>query len=484
MIRSLKCSLGFAVVMAMACVVLPSGAQTPQTDSAVREAVRRQARTLELNQKLDEARRAVDRKDYTAAAKLYESCNELCISIGSGVDAQTKDTVQGLSAVRVVLAEDAQSARNYAEADTQIKAAIRVDPQNEALKQMKAKNDQMIAAQKGRVPSPETVEFARDIQTNKVAAATLIQDGRLLWEMGRMAEAEAKLRAALELDPDNQGATYYLKIIKESRYQRAAQSRDLDARTALSEVEEAWERPKKGLQLPQPNPYARSNVVHTGYGRQRIYQKLDSIRVNEVKYEGMELGEVIKSLNEEAFKRDPAREGVNFLIMPSTVQPINQNGQYDQTTGQMNQNQMMMMQQQPVLGPDGTPMPIMPTTPTETEEEDLAVAVKIKLSPGMRNVTLRQALDAIVKTATKIPITYSVDDSAVIISVRQRETVPLYTRTFKVDPTAFMQGLQGIMNVSFGSYSGGGGGGYGGGGGGYGGGGGGYGGAGGYGGGR
>jgi tetratricopeptide (TPR) repeat protein len=480
MIRSLKCSLGFAVVMAMACVVLPSGAQTSQTDSAVREAVRRQARTLELRQKLEEAQRAVDRRDYPAAAKLYEGCNELCIGIGSGVEEETKATVLGLTSVRVELAQQAQSARNYSEADTQIKAALRVDPQNEALKQMKAKNDMMIAAQKGRVPSPEVVEFAHDIQTNKVAAATLIQDGRLLWEMGRMPEAEAKLRAAIQLDPDNQGAYYYLKVIKESRYQRAAQSRDLDARTALSEVEEAWERPAPRpamrLQLPQPNPYARSNVVNTGTGRQRIYQKLDSIRVNEVKYEGMELGEVIKSLNEEALKRDPAREGVNFLIMPSTVQPVAQNGQFDPTTGQMNQNRLMMMQQQPVLGPDGTPMPIMPTPQADTEEEDLAVAVKIKLSPGMRNVTLRQALDAIMKTATKIPITYSVDDSAVIISVRQSETVPLYTRTFKVDPNAFQQGLQGIMNVSFGSYSGGGGGGggYGGGGGGYGGGGGGY----------
>lgn len=471
MIRSLKCSLGFAVVMAMACVILPSGAQTTQTDSAVREAVRRQAKTLELRQKLEEAQRAVDRKDYSAAAKLYEGCNELCIGIGSGVEEETKATVLGLTSVRVELAQQAQSVRNYPEADIQIKAALRVDPQSEALKQMKAKNDMMIAGQKGTVPSPEVVEFAHDIQTNKVAAATLIQDGRLLWEMGRMTEAEAKLRAAIQLDPDNQAATYYIKVIKESRYQRASQSRDLDARTALSEVEEAWERPTprpvSRLQLPQEaNPYARSNLVHTGTGRQLIYQKLDSIRINEAKYEGMELGEVIKSLNEEALKRDPARQGVNFIIMPSTVQPVAQNGQYDPTTGmQMNQNQLMM-QQQPVLGPDGTPMPVMPTPQADTEEEDLAVAVKIKLSPGLRNITLRQALDAIMKTATKIPITYSVDDSAVIISVRQRETVPLYTRTFKVDPNSFVQGMQGIMNVSFGSSGGnnGGNGGYGGGG--------------------
>jgi tetratricopeptide (TPR) repeat protein len=34
---------------------------------------------------------------------------------------------------------------------------------------------------------------------------------RLLYEMGRIPEAEAELNRAVELDPENQAAFYYLK---------------------------------------------------------------------------------------------------------------------------------------------------------------------------------------------------------------------------------------------------------------------------------
>src|SRR5262245_13758736 len=41
--------------------------------------------------------------------------------------------------------------------------------------------------------------------------------------------------------------------------------------------------------LPVPNPYARTNVVNTGRGRKSINLKLDLIRLDEVKYDGLGL---------------------------------------------------------------------------------------------------------------------------------------------------------------------------------------------------
>ena len=68
---------------------------------------------------------------------------------------------------------------------------------------------------------------------------------------------------------------------------------------------------------------AGTNLVYTGQGRQVIYHKLDRIRLNEVKYDGLELSEVIRNLSDETRKRDPDKTGINFLILadPSTPAP-------------------------------------------------------------------------------------------------------------------------------------------------------------------
>jgi bla regulator protein BlaR1 len=47
--------------------------------------------------------------------------------------------------------------------------------------------------------------------------AQLVQDGKLLYQLGKMDEAELKLQEALAQDPSNQAAQYYLNLIKQSR---------------------------------------------------------------------------------------------------------------------------------------------------------------------------------------------------------------------------------------------------------------------------
>ena len=83
--------------------------------------------------------------------------------------------------------------------------------------------------------------------------------------------------------------------------------------------------------------------------------------------------------------------------------------------------------------------------------------------PPLRDVTLRQALDALVKVADR-PIKYSVEEYAIVFSLRAPESPALHTRFFRIDPNTFMQGIQGVSSFSFGQGQGGGGGGGGGGG--------------------
>ncbi|MDW7980057.1 MAG: hypothetical protein RMH97_05775 [Verrucomicrobiales bacterium] len=400
------------------------------TDRAVREAVRRQARTVELRQKIEEAQRAEQRNDLATAAKLYEACYELIGSIGAGVEAETKTVVSRLVAVRVELAKQASKRRDYPEADAQLRAALRVDPKNETVLALKRENDRLLAETEALRPNREVVDAMPVVQSNRLAAARLVQDGRLLWEMGQLDEAEAKLREAIKLDPANTTASYYLNLVQESRFTRAARAHDSDARKYMVEVEQAWERPAKHLQLPVPNPYARTNLVHTGQGRQKIISKLNRIRLgqppNEIKYDGLELAEVLRDLAAEIKRRDPEGEGINFLIMREHAAPV-----VVDTTAVGG-----------YAGEGGAPAAQQMVAAAPAEEIDLTT-VRIRIFPPLSNVRAADVLDAITKTADQ-PIKYSIEDYAVVFSAKRPEPEPLYIRTYRVDPNTFVQGLESV----------------------------------------
>jgi beta-lactamase regulating signal transducer with metallopeptidase domain len=92
----------------------------------------------------------------------------------------------------------------------------------------------------------------------------LVQDGRLLYEMGKLEEADEKLKDALKADPDNKAA------------------------------------------------------VRTSDARRDIVAKLGQIRFDRVFYDRLPLDELVRRLTEETKKRDPQGTGINFVINPNS----------------------------------------------------------------------------------------------------------------------------------------------------------------------
>jgi len=70
-------------------VVAASEAQTPPQETAINEAVYRQANRITLRQKLADARASQERRALPTAAKLYDDAWELVQKIGSGVERRT-----------------------------------------------------------------------------------------------------------------------------------------------------------------------------------------------------------------------------------------------------------------------------------------------------------------------------------------------------------------------------------------------------------
>ena len=259
-------------------------AQNSPTEEAVKEAVKRQADTITLRNKLVEARNVEGRGDVVQAAKLYQEAEALVDQIGSGIDAEKAQTLAGLTATRLTLARQAQSRGDLYEADTQVNQVLKADPQNAPALAFQKGNEQMEEALKGKLPSTQVVEQVPIIANEKTEAGTLVQDGKLLYEMGKLEEADAKLSEALKLDPDNAGAYYYLNIIKQAKYGRTAMQHTVDTQTRITDVEKQWVLPTTHNLPAIANPYARNTLIYTGPGRQAIVDKLDRIRLDNVTY--------------------------------------------------------------------------------------------------------------------------------------------------------------------------------------------------------
>jgi len=426
----------FAVLVATVAGGMAQPAPDPAA-AAAQEAVYRQATVVQLRQKLGEAKAAEARKDLAGAARLYEDAWALVQRIGSGIPEETEQTVQGLTRVRLTLAREAHRRGDLKEADVQVTRVLKVNPNDQEALRFKQANDAALTAQYPRTPHEETLQRVPEVQREKTEAAKLVRDGVLLWELGKLDEAEAKLNQALRLDPENRAAPYYLDLVKDARYRQAARHREAQAKSALVEVEQAWETKATREKLPVPNPYARTNLVHVGRGRQAIISKLDRIRLESVSYDGLPLEEVIRNLYEEARRRDPDKRGINFIINPIPEQ--------SSTAGLLGQP----FAAAPLIDPT-TGLPMAPAA-QPAEQVDVG-QISIRLVPPLNDVRLADVLDAIVRVAER-PIKYSIEEYAVVFSLRGQEPLRLETRVFKVDPNTFYQGLESVEGTQFGAFA-------------------------------
>lgn len=452
MTKAVSLSLGFLVLVASASAL---SAQTSSTDMAVNQAVLNQANTIVLRQKLADAKSAAARGDLNTAAQDYDQAYGLVQQIGSGIDAETAQTMSGLVSTRMQLARQAQGNGDLREADIQVKRVLTVDPKNQAAIAFKKKNDQMLWAMRGKMPDVATLEQIPAIVTNKVDAATLVQDGKVLYEAGKLEDAAAKFNAALKLDPDNRGASYYMALTKQAMYARASRAHDVVSADRMVEVEKAWEQPKPDTRLPSPNPYATTNLVYTGAGRQAIISKLDRIRLDNVGFDSLPLSEVVRNLSEQTKLRDPEKKGINFLINPNGDTTIATTGPGTGTAGGFGGQPGVAPGAQGFGNPGAvqidpaTGLPVNQAAAAGGNEPVDINTVVIKINPPLTDIRLADVLDAICEVADH-PIKYSIEDYAIVFSAKGAETPMLYSRHFRVDPNTFYQGLQSVSALSFG----------------------------------
>src|SRR2546423_11915551 len=118
----------------------PQDAAAAAAQSASEEAVRRQERMIRLRSTLQDAQALRQKGDLVAASHKFDEAYELVQSVGVGIEPEKKETIEGLDAVRLELARQAQSRGELSEADVQVTRVLRVDPKNEEAQKLKVDN--------------------------------------------------------------------------------------------------------------------------------------------------------------------------------------------------------------------------------------------------------------------------------------------------------------------------------------------------------
>ncbi|MDB4691248.1 hypothetical protein OAH23_12605, partial [Verrucomicrobia bacterium] len=409
-------------VSAVCSVTAQSVDQLSNREKAIREEA-----VIALRIKLEQAEssrnEAKARDELLKTALLYEEAVNHLNKVGpiAAVEAERQRTVEGMAEIRLKLADKFQKAQKFYEADQEAVRILKLDPSNEGALQFKAANDKLILRYTGRQPSRDAITKIPAVREQQIQASTMIQDARLFLELNKLEEAEAKLNEAKKLDPESNAVWYYLSLLNQKKFQRETRKREITSQEKMIEVANYWDPGLNKNELPISNSYASTNLVHTGLGRQKIISKMDRIILDEVVFDGLPLSEVVQFLYDEARERDAEEEGINFVIsnhMDTGVQASPFPGGMDPLTGL----------------PSIAPLP--------TEPVDL-YSVGITITPPLRNVKLSQVVELVTNVA-ETPIKFSILDYAVIFTKKTEETEPLFTRTYKVDPDVFIQGMEGV----------------------------------------
>lgn len=159
--------------------------------------------------------------------------------------------------------------------------------------------------------------------------------------------------------------------------------------------------PTESTAAPSAAPVDRPSdgqphVVWPGPGREVIARRLQEIQLDQVEFKEAPLSEVIQALAKWSREADREKRGLNFILNP-------------QATGAN------------------------------------LFAVPITLHLG--KVRLVDVLDAITKAAP-VPVQYTVEEYAVVFFQRTSEKEKLFTRTYKVDPKTFVEGLDQVVGTS------------------------------------
>ena len=123
----------------------------------------------------------------------------------------------GLVYSRLQQAYNLQDENRFKEAEIEASKALKFDPDNSKIAKFRRFNADIERAHVGMIPSQNLSDQIQSFRDERAKIMTLVRDGKAYFELRQFDEAERALTEAIKLDPRNDIAYYYLRLILEAK---------------------------------------------------------------------------------------------------------------------------------------------------------------------------------------------------------------------------------------------------------------------------
>jgi len=397
-----------------------SAATSDQPATAVQaahaEAVNRQQLIISANQAISDGQRLLGSGNYDEAAKRFQYALDALTP--GGVSATSYNRAEaGLAAAKAGQAQQLAKDDKFAQAATLLQQAVILQPDNpvyaadiERLKKQQLAYEEQVRDPEGTDNNPAVTD---DFKSEVAAAQKLLFQGDAYFRTSQFDKAEETYSKILLLDPYNKAARDKMAHIERYKERAAGFRHEQYEGATMEKVDHDWaEVISPDIVAAPVTPGAAPGPSH----RAEITRKLQSIIIDKVNFEKLDIAAVIQFLQQKSKELDRDHQGVNFVLrLNSEASPP-----ADATAA-----------------PGGAPAPTGATPPAAGADATAAAApspIHREVSITLENVPLSEILGYVISQTN---LQYSVEDYAVYLRPSVDEGETLSVRTFMVPPNFF-----------------------------------------------
>ncbi|MGD9873028.1 MAG: hypothetical protein AB7T27_02040 [Kiritimatiellia bacterium] len=279
---------------------------------AQQEEVRRQANETTALQAIDDGFKALDRNDFSGAAKLFEDAASK-LPERPATRQNREHAIWGL--VEASYREARDLSKDPAQLDAAMKSvdrALKWDPAHKPAGRLKSKitraQERKAIAGSRPVPLEDRPEI---IEQNKTVAQ-LVAEGKQFYDIGDYKSAEAMFDQVLIEDEFNTDAMRYLRNIEDHWYRVSTLERKATVAESMRKVREKWNPPTGEVELP--TAVVKQESIDTKTTTEKLREKMSDIMIPSIEFRQANIRDVVNFLVEASVAGDPEGMGVNIIL--------------------------------------------------------------------------------------------------------------------------------------------------------------------------
>jgi general secretion pathway protein D len=393
-----------------------TSAQTAQS-----EAANRQQFKISANQAISDGQRFLGSGNYDEAAGRFQYALDNLTPGGVSATSYNRAEV-GLAAAKAGQAQELAKDYKFAQAATLLQQCVLLQPDNpvyeadiQDLKTQQLAYEEQIRDPEGTVNNPAVTD---DFKARVATVQKLLFQGDAYFRTGQFDKSEETYSKILILDPYNKAARDKMAHIERYKERAAGFRHEEHEQKAMEIVDHDWSE-AISPDIVQA-PVVTGPIVGPS-NRANIERKLESIVIDKVNFEKLDIAAVIQFLQQKSKELDPDHEGINFVLRLNSEQAPT---------------------------PDNSAAPGGETAPAAGGADTAATApahpIHREVSITLENVPLSEILGYVIAQTN---LQYSVEDYAVYLRPSIDEGETLSVRTFLVPPNLF-EGSQLVVNTA------------------------------------